>query len=94
MLSAPRGGKADDLKQISGVGPKLEGLLHSLGFYHFDQIAKWTDENVAWVDDHLGFKGRISRDDWINQAKTLAAGEKTDFSKRVERGEVESSKKT
>lgn len=94
VLSAARDGKADDLKQISGVGPKLEGLLHSLGFFHFDQIATWTEENVAWVDDHLGFKGRIMRDDWIGQAKKLASGETTEFAERVARGEVESSKKT
>ena len=74
-LSAPRGGKADDLKIIKGVGPKLEILLHSLGFYHFDQIAAWTDAELAWVDDNLeGFKGRASRDAWVEQAKALAAG--------------------
>ncbi|MCU0817611.1 MAG: NADH-quinone oxidoreductase subunit NuoE [Cypionkella sp.] len=74
-LSAPRGGKADDLKIIKGVGPKLEELLHSLGFYHFDQIAAWTAAELAWVDDNLeGFKGRASRDAWVEQAKALAAG--------------------
>jgi predicted flap endonuclease-1-like 5' DNA nuclease len=72
-LSAPRGGKADDLKQISGVGPTMEKLLHSLGYFHFDQIAAWTPAEVAWVDDNLeGFKGRATRDEWIRQAKQLA----------------------
>ena len=72
-LSAPRGGAADDLQQISGVGPKMEKLLHSLGYYHFDQIAVWTPAEVAWVDDNLeGFKGRATRDEWIKQAKKLA----------------------
>ncbi|MCC1492304.1 NADH-quinone oxidoreductase subunit E [Cognatishimia sp. F0-27] len=71
-LDAPKGGKADDLKKISGVGPKMEALLHSLGFYHFEQIAAWGPEEVAWVDDHLeGFKGRVSRDNWVEQAKSL-----------------------
>ena len=71
-LSAPRGGKADDLKLISGVGPKMEKLVNSLGFYHFDQIASWTKGEVAWVDDNLeGFKGRVTRDNWIAQAKKL-----------------------
>jgi NADH-quinone oxidoreductase subunit E len=74
-MSAARDGKPDDLKQIKGVGPKLEKLLHSMGFYHFDQIAAWTEDEVAWVDENLtGFKGRVSRDDWVSQAKTLAAG--------------------
>ncbi|QFT92688.1 NADH dehydrogenase subunit E [Roseovarius sp. THAF9] len=89
VLSGPRGGSADNLKEIKGVGPKLEGVLHKMGFYHFDQIASWTDEEVAWVDQNLeGFKGRVSRDNWIEQAKTLAAGGETEFSKRVDKGDV------
>ncbi|MAN97726.1 NADH:ubiquinone oxidoreductase [uncultured Roseovarius sp.] len=88
-LSAPRGGAADDLKQIKGVGPKLEELCNELGFYHFDQIAGWTAAEVAWVDENLkGFKGRVSRDNWVEQAKTLAAGGETEFSKRVASGGV------
>jgi NADH-quinone oxidoreductase subunit E len=73
QLSAARDGKPDDLKRISGVGPKLEGLLNEMGFYHFDQIAAWTPAEVAWVDARLKFKGRIERDDWIAQATALAA---------------------
>lgn len=72
-MSAPRKAGADDLKRISGVGPKLEGVLNDLGFWHFDQIAKWTDAEVAWVDSRLKFKGRIERDNWIDQAAKLAA---------------------
>jgi len=64
-------GKADDLKEISGVGPKLEKTLNGLGFWHFHQIASWTKADVAIVDDELSFKGRIERDDWIKQAKAL-----------------------
>lgn len=82
-LEKPRGHGPDDLKKIKGVGPKLEKLLHSLGFYHFDQIAGWTSDEVAWVDANLeGFKGRVTRDDWVAQAKILAAGGETEFSKR------------
>jgi NADH-quinone oxidoreductase subunit E len=73
-LKAARGGKPDDLKIILGIGPKLEALCHSLGFYHFDQIANWTAAEIAWVDDNLeGFKGRVTRDKWVDQAKDLAA---------------------
>ena len=76
-LSAPRDTGADDLKKISGVGPKLEALLNSLGFYHFDQIASWSPAEVAWVDENLqGFKGRVTRDDWVSQARDLS--EKSD----------------
>ena len=70
-------GKADDLKMISGVGPKLEKTLNTLGFWHFSQIAKWKKSDVAIVDDELSFKGRIERDDWIAQAKTLAKQSKS-----------------
>jgi predicted flap endonuclease-1-like 5' DNA nuclease len=88
-LSAARDGGPDDLKQIKGVGPKLEKLLHSLGFYHFDQVAAWTSDEVAWVDQNLeGFKGRVSRDDWVPQAKVLAKGGTTEFSKKVKKGDV------
>jgi len=71
-MKAPRKAGADDLKRISGVGPKLEGVLNDLGFWHFDQIAKWTETEVAWVDNRLKFKGRIERDNWIDQAKSFA----------------------
>ncbi len=72
-LKGPREGGADDLKRISGVGPKLEGVLNNVGIYHFDQIASWSAEEVAWADENLvGFKGRVSRDDWVGQAKALA----------------------
>ncbi len=76
--------EADDLKKISGVGPQLEGKLNELGVFTFKQIAEWNAENVAWVDEHLSFKGRIEREDWIKQAKILASGEKTEFSERYE----------
>jgi NADH-quinone oxidoreductase subunit E len=87
-LSAPKG-TADDLKKIKGVGPKLEAMLHGMGFYHYDQIANWTAAEVAWVDENLeGFKGRVSRDGWVAQAKILASGGETEFSQRVEDGDV------
>ncbi len=75
-LTAARGGVADDLKRVKGIGPKLEQLCHSLGFYHLDQIANWTAAEIAWVDDNLeGFKGRVTRDNWVAQARDLAAGQ-------------------
>ncbi|KNG92486.1 NADH-quinone oxidoreductase subunit E [Pseudaestuariivita atlantica] len=88
-LSAARDGGPDNLKNIKGVGPKLEALLHRLGFFHFDQIASWSDDEVAWVDRNLeGFKGRVTRDAWVEQAKTLASGGETEFSSRVKKGDV------
>lgn len=80
-LNAARDGKPDDLTRIKGVGPKLAELCHSLGFYHFDQIAAWNAAEVAWVDQNLeGFKGRVTRDEWVSQAQVLAAGENFDRS--------------
>jgi len=88
-LAQAREGGADNLKEIKGVGPKLEALLNKLGFYHFDQIANWTAAEVAWVDQNLeGFKGRVSRDNWVEQARTLATGGATEFSARVKKGSV------
>ncbi len=83
-LGAARDGQADNLKLIKGVGPKLEILLNSLGFFHFDQIANWSEAEISWVDQNLeGFKGRVSRDSWVAQAKTLSAGGETEFASRV-----------
>jgi len=73
LLTEARGGKADDLKQIKGIGPKLEKELNGAGVFHFDQIASWTKEEVYWADNHLvSFKGRVSRDNWVGQAKEFA----------------------
>jgi len=84
MLAAAREGGADDLKMIKGVGPKLEALLHRLGVFHFDQIAGWTAEEIAWVDENLeGFRGRVSRDGWVAQARLLASGAETEFSRKA-----------
>ncbi len=69
-------GTPDDLKIISGIGPKNEMLLHRLGVFYFRQIAEWNDDNIQWVDSYLKFKGRIQREDWVDQAKRLARGEK------------------
>jgi NADH-quinone oxidoreductase subunit E len=89
LLKKARKGGADDLKMIKGVGPKMEGLLHKLGVFHFDQVASWRKKEVEWVDENLeGFKGRVSRDEWVKQAKILAKGGATEFSSRVKKGGV------
>jgi NADH-quinone oxidoreductase subunit E len=86
-LTAARGGKADDLKIIKGIGPKLEMLCHRLGFFHFDQIANWTAEEIAWVDDNLeGFKGRVTRDRWVPQAKAIVSLGPQEFLSQLDAG--------
>ena len=72
-LDAPEG-EADDLKKISGVGPVLEEKLNGLGIFHYKQIAAFTAEDIAAVDNELNFKGRIERDGWLEQAAELAKG--------------------
>ncbi|RWO87671.1 NADH-quinone oxidoreductase subunit E [Mesorhizobium sp.] len=64
----------DDLKLISGVGPKVEGSLHSLGIFTYAQVASWKKAEREWVDGYLSFHGRIEREDWVKQAKALAKG--------------------
>lgn len=64
----------DDLKLISGIGPKLEQVLNSLGVWTFAQVAGWSPNEIAWIDDYLQFRGRIDRDNWLVQAAALAAG--------------------
>ena len=87
-IAAPRGGSPDKLQRISGVGPKIELTLHRLGIFHFDQIAGWTPEQGQWIDDHLKFKGRIVRDQWIKQAKLLANGKEEEFASLYGNGGV------
>ncbi|MCF6273517.1 MAG: 50S ribosomal protein L21 [Rhodobacteraceae bacterium] len=75
LLKGPKG-EADDLKKISGVGPKLLGTLNDAGVYHFWQIAEWGPAEIEYMDDKLSFKGRIERDDWIKQAADFAEAAK------------------
>ncbi len=71
-MKAARKGKADDLQKIEGIGPVLERLCHELGIFHFDQIAAWGPAEIAWMDSNLkGFRGRVSRDKWVAQAKLI-----------------------
>ncbi len=73
-------GEPDDLKRIKGLGPKLATLLASLGITRFDQIAAWSDADIAEVDRFLGaFQGRITRDNWVEQASYLARGDDAGF---------------
>ncbi|MBW0157738.1 NADH-quinone oxidoreductase subunit E [Sedimentimonas flavescens] len=73
-LAAPRDGKADDLKKIEGIGPVLEERLNEWGIFHYDQIAAWGADEVAYADNNVPrFKGRCSRDKWVAQAKIIVS---------------------
>jgi predicted flap endonuclease-1-like 5' DNA nuclease len=70
ILSAALYGNKDDLKLISGVGPKLEDLLNKNGVYYFWQVASWDGSDIDFIDERLDvFRGRISRDNWVDQAE-------------------------
>lgn len=68
---------ADDLKVISGIGPKMEHVLNGLGVRSYEQIASWGDKDIAGIEDALGFKGRVGRDDWVGQAAALSRQSRT-----------------
>jgi NADH-quinone oxidoreductase subunit E len=71
VLAAPRNGAPDNLKQIKGIGPKIEASLQDKGIYHLDQIAGWNKANIDWVEAELAFKGRVRRERWVEQAAEL-----------------------
>ena len=93
-LDAPRGGAADNLTLIKGIGSVNETKLNAHGIYHFDQIAAWTEADIKQAETYLSFDGRITREDWVGQARQLSTGGETEFSARVEAGKVPSSHET
>lgn len=93
-LDAPRDGGADNLTLIKGIGSVNETKLNAHGIYHFDQIAVWTEAHIIEAETYLSFDGRIAREDWVGQARQLTDGGKTEFSARVEAGQVRSSHET
>jgi predicted flap endonuclease-1-like 5' DNA nuclease len=82
----------DDLKRIRGVGVLIEKKLNGMGITSYEQIANWTADDIDRVSRSLDFKGRIERENWVEQARILSAGGQTEFSRRVDRGEVETSR--
>ena len=82
----------DDLKRIRGVGVLIEKKLNSMGVSSYAQVANWSAADIDRVSQVLDFKGRIERENWVEQARILSAGGQTEFSRRVDRGEVETSR--
>jgi predicted flap endonuclease-1-like 5' DNA nuclease len=83
---------ANDLKRIRGIGVLIEKRLNMLGVTAYEHIANWTAADIERISQSLDFKGRIERENWVEQARILSAGGHTEFSRRVDRGEVESSR--
>ncbi|OBQ63628.1 ATP-binding cassette domain-containing protein [Mesorhizobium erdmanii] len=90
-LDAPRGGKADNLTRIKGIGTVNEKKLNEHGIFHFDQIGAWKKADVEAAEAYLAFDGRIAREEWVKQAKLLGQGKDTAFSRRVDAGKVATS---
>jgi len=91
LFTSPSEGPADDLKKVRGIGPGIEKLLNGVGIFYYRQIADWNDDHVTWIDRKLQFPGRITRENWIDQAKILRDGGNTEFAQRYEKGETPSS---
>jgi len=81
-------GEVDDLKRIRGIGVLIEKRLNALGVTGYEQIANWTGADIDRISEMLDFKGRIQRENWVEQARILASGGQTEFSRRADRGEV------
>lgn len=92
MLSDRAPEEFDDLKRIRGIGVLIEKRLNALGIASYEQIANWTADDIGRISDTLDFKGRIERENWVEQARILASGGQTEFSRRVDKGDVETSK--
>jgi predicted flap endonuclease-1-like 5' DNA nuclease len=86
--SGDRGGQPDDLKRVRGIGVLIEKKLHSMGITRYQQVAEWQAADIARVSQALDFSGRIERESWVEQARILAAGGHTEFSRRADRGEA------
>lgn len=84
-----RASGSDDLKRIRGIGVLIEKKLNSMGIGTYEAIANWTAADIDRVSQTLDFKGRIERENWVEQARILASGGQTEFSRRVDRGEVD-----
>jgi predicted flap endonuclease-1-like 5' DNA nuclease len=80
--------RRDDLKRIRGIGVLIEKKLNSMGIVAYEQIANWTADDIDRVSQSLDFKGRIERENWVEQARILASGGATEFARRVDRGEA------
>jgi predicted flap endonuclease-1-like 5' DNA nuclease len=81
-------GEVQDLKRIRGIGVLIEKKLNSLGITSYEQVANWTRADIDRISEVLDFKGRIERENWIEQARILASGGQTEFSRRVDRGDA------
>lgn len=94
ILSTPRQSGRDNFLKIRGIDEGTMEILNEAGIYHFDQISKWNTKNCSWVEETLLLHGRIRKEKWVEQAKILAEGNETEYSLKVENGELEVDEET
>ncbi len=85
-------GAPDDLKRIRGVGVATETRLNAMGVRTYVDVARWSAADIARFSEALDMPGRIEKENWVGQAQVLASGQATEFSNRVDRGDVAPSK--
>jgi predicted flap endonuclease-1-like 5' DNA nuclease len=85
-------GRPDDLKRIRGIGVLIEKRLNALGITTYTEVANWSSSDIDRISQTLDFKGRIERENWVEQARILSSGGHTEFSRRFDRGDVETSR--
>ncbi len=90
--SSTSSGEVNDLKRIRGIGVLIEKRLNALGISSYEQIANWSAGEIDRISQTLDFKGRIERENWVEQARILSSGGQTEFSRRVDKGDVETSR--
>ncbi|MEN5297381.1 endonuclease [Brucella sp. TWI559] len=84
LLDAPLKAVPDDLTAIHGIGKSVETMLQKLGVFHYAQIAQWNLDQAAWIERHIGFAGRVTRENWIGQAaKLLQSNQRSAAKKRA-----------
>ncbi|MDN5114700.1 hypothetical protein [Aliarcobacter butzleri] len=81
--------KIDNFKKIKGINSQIEKNLYSLGIFHYEQIANWTNKNVEWIEGFLELPFHVRNNQWVEQARILKNGNETTYSKQVENGEIE-----
>ncbi|PCH45818.1 MAG: hypothetical protein COC23_05365 [Hyphomicrobiales bacterium] len=94
VLKSAKGGKPDNLTLIDGVGNAIEKKMFKLGIFHFSQVAKMSKAELTWLGNAVGFPGRPERENWVGESKILGAGGTTEHAKRVERGQIKTSRKS
>lgn len=93
-LAKPVGGKPDNLTLINGIGNVIEKKLHGMGVFHFEQIANWTKAQAEDFSKAVGFPGRAERENWMKEAAIFQKGGSTAHAKKVEAGEIPTSRKS